>query len=127
MKARYTRLYADEHGASKFEDVEVELTKGFAAPPLEPVYNALFLQPEGPTFWLGTPAGWKDDAFHPAPRRILMVNVSGQASITVSDGTTRVFQGGDVLFVEDTTGIGHSTKLTRSEDCIALCVGVAPA
>jgi hypothetical protein len=59
MKARYTRLVTDVNGASKFEDMEVELAKGFSVPPAEPLFNARFLMPEGATFWLGAPTDWK--------------------------------------------------------------------
>jgi hypothetical protein len=51
MKARYTRLITnDVTGASKFEDMEVDLVKGFSVPPAEPLFNAPFLVPEGATF-----------------------------------------------------------------------------
>ena len=55
MKARYTRLFTDVNGASKFEDIEVDLVKGFFVPPAEPLVNAPFLVPEGATFWIGAP------------------------------------------------------------------------
>jgi hypothetical protein len=70
MRAPYTRLFANFHGAACFEDREIELKPGFAVPPVEPLHSAQFL-PADETFWLGAPATWKGDAAHPAPRRMM--------------------------------------------------------
>jgi hypothetical protein len=39
-----------------------------------------------------------------------------------SDGATRKFPTGSVLLIEDTTGAGHSTKVTSAADAIVLAV-----
>ena len=125
MRAQYSRLFADANGASRILDVEEQLTVGFAAPPAEPLDIAPFLAPES-TFWLGAPTDWKGDAKHPAPRRALFVTVRGEYQVTTSDGLARRFPAGSVLIVEDTTGEGHSTKITSTEDCYVFCVGLPP-
>jgi len=127
MKARYTRLFTDVNGASKFEDKEIDLVKGFSVPPAEPLFNAPFLVPEGATFWIGAPTDWKGDAVHPAPRRMIFITVRGEYAVTVSDNVVRHFPAGSVLVVEDTTGMGHSSKITGKEDCYIFGVGLAPA
>jgi hypothetical protein len=123
MQARYTRLFTDDRGASRSADMDLELTKGFAVPPAEPLHVAQFLAPEG-TFWIGGPTNWKGDAVHPAPRRSIYVTVRGEYEVTTSDGVTRRFPPGSVLLIEDTTGAGHSTRITSDEDCFVFAVGL---
>ncbi len=126
MQARYTRLFTNSHGAACFEELEIELEPGFAVPPAEPLHTAQFLPAEG-TFWLGAPATWKGDAAHPAPRRMIFVTVQGEYQIETSDGVTRRFPPGSVLLIEDTTGAGHSTKITSAHDAIVLAAGLPAA
>jgi hypothetical protein len=125
MRTRYTRLFSDEHGASRFADVEIELSVGFSAPPAEPLHFAQFFKPDG-SFWIGAPTNWKGDAAHPAPRRAIFVTTRGEYQVTTSDGVARRFPAGSVLIVEDTTGLGHSTAITSDEDCFVFAVGLPP-
>jgi hypothetical protein len=127
MKAQYARLITDADGASKFEEMEIGLNKGFAVPPAAPLFSAPFLMPEGATFWIGAPVDWKGDEPHPAPRRMIFITVRGEYSVTVSGNIVRSFPPGSVLVLEDTTGIGHSTTITSAEDCYVFGVGLAAA
>ena len=118
MQAHYTRLFTDDQGDSCFEDLAIDLQPaGFAAEGVEPLPWAPFLANEG-TFWSGGPTTWKGGSPHPAPRRFIGVTVEGEYEITTSKGVTRRFPCGSVLLVEDTTGAGHSTKVTSAEDVI---------
>jgi hypothetical protein len=127
MKAQYARLITDADGASKFEEMEIGLIKGFAVPPAEPLFSAPFLMPEGATFWIGAPTDWKGDEPHPAPRRMIFITVRGEYSVTASGNVVRSFPPGSVLVLDDTTGIGHSTTITSAEDCYVFGVGLAAA
>jgi hypothetical protein len=124
MRAQYTRLFTDANGASRFADLDIELSPGFAVPPAEPLYSARFFAPEG-TFWIGAPTNWKGDAAHPAPRRAIFVTARGEYQVTTSDGAMRRFPAGSVLLLEDTEGEGHSTRITSKEDCIVFAIGLA--
>jgi hypothetical protein len=126
MRACYTRLFTDDGGVSRFEDLDVELVPGFAVPPAEPLHSVPFLPAEG-SFWVGAPPAWRGDAPHPAPRRQIFITVRGEYQITAGDGTVRRFPTGSVLVLEDTTGTGHSTRITSGEDCIVFAVGVPKA
>jgi hypothetical protein len=126
MRASYTRLFTDEVGVARFEDLDVELAPGFAVPPAEPLHSAPFLPTEG-SLWVGAPTGWRGDAPHPAPRRQLFVTVRGEYQVTAGDGSIRRFPVGSVLLLEDTTGTGHSTRITSGEDCIVFAVGLPRA
>ena len=123
MRAQYTRLFTDEHGASCFATIEIELAAGFSAPPAEPLHFAQFLAPDG-CFWIGAPTNWKGDAAHPAPRRAIFITARGEYQVTTSKGVVRRFPAGSVLVVEDTIGAGHSTAITSDEDCFIFAVGL---
>jgi hypothetical protein len=99
VRTQYTRLFTASDGGSRFEDVEVELKAGLAVPPADPLHVAPFLPTEG-SFWVGAPTTWRGDVEHPAPRR--------------------------QIFVTDTTGRGHSTRITSAEDCLIFAVALGP-
>lgn len=104
----YTRLYTDANGDSRFEDVEITLhDKGMIGALSEkyPVKSLQFRQNE---------AGYDWD-FHNAPARQFIVLLDGEIEITTSLGVTRHFQGGEVVFVEDTDGKGHKTRNVKQQ------------
>ena len=104
MKAlRITRLYTGDDGHSHFEDVEVPLADrggiGWISQ-LGPATGVAFRVTEGDY----------DFDFHCAPRRQYIVNLDAAVEIELGDGTKRVFQAGEVLLAEDTTGRGHRSR-----------------
>lgn len=108
MRTSYARLFADENGVSHFQDVDIELIPGFAAPPAEPLHFAPLMSVEKCTLVGATPE-WRGDAPHPVPRRMLTIVLKGSFEITAGDGTVREFNSGDIILGEDTWGTGHST------------------
>ena len=52
----------------------------------------------------------RDMPFHPLPDRRLIIHLSGEAEIGLSDGTKQIFRPGDVRLMEDTTGKGHTHR-----------------
>ena len=68
MQAHYTRLFTDDQGESRFEDLAAELMQELSVSGADSLPIAPFLSSEG-TFWVGGSATWKADALHPAPRR----------------------------------------------------------
>jgi hypothetical protein len=125
MQAQYVRLFTDERGVSLFDDKEIELVSGFAVPPAEPLHFAEFLDADS-SFWIGAPTDWRGDESHPAPRRQIFITVRGEYQVTAGDGAVRRFPAGSVLFLEDTTGTGHSTRIIGADDCIIFAVGLRP-
>ena len=124
MQAHYTRLFTDENGASRFEDLTIELQQVFSAPGLETsIFSAPFLASEG-SLWIGAPDTWNDERLHQAPRRMIQVTTQGEYQVTTSEGVIRRFPVGAVLIVEDTSGAGHSSKITSAEDVIIFAVGL---
>jgi hypothetical protein len=55
---------------------------------------------------------------------VIQVTTQGEYQVTTSEGVIRRFPVGAVLFVEDKTGAGHSSKITSAEDVIIFAVGL---
>jgi hypothetical protein len=124
QRARYVRLWADAEGESHFEDVETELTALSYAPPAAPLNVARFL-PATECLFVGAPPGWGGENQHPSPRRIVICTLHGEYEVTAGDGAKRRFPPGSLLLVEDTSGAGHSTRVTSDEELLLLHVPTA--
>ena len=127
MKASYTRLFVDEHGGSRFEDLVTDLQPGFAPPGVETQsFSSPFLNADG-SFWIGARSSWTDNTLHTAPRRMILVTTQGQYEVTTSTGMVRRFTLGSVVLVEDTWGAGHSFKIVGTDDVVIFGVGLSSA
>jgi hypothetical protein len=105
----YNRLYADESGESRFEEVSVSLELTDFAPPAAPAHLAAIGEVSSMAIVVGDES-WAGEEPHPAPARQYMVSLQGAVEVTASDGDTRRVGPGEVLLIEDTTGKGHSTR-----------------
>jgi len=105
---KYTRVYTDEQGESKFEDVMIDLKDHGTIGWLSNVYTVKELQ------FRRNPADYDWD-FHHAPARQFIILLDGEIAITTSTGETRQFRGGDILLMDDTHGKGHKTKNIKSQ------------
>ncbi|CAN1573261.1 hypothetical protein MCETHM1_03428 [Flavobacteriaceae bacterium] len=100
---KVTRIYADEKGESHFEEIKIKLKDkgdiGFLSE-LEETVGIVFrkVSPE------------YDYDFHKAPNRQYIILQDGTIEIETSLGEKRIFEQGDILLVEDTTGKGHKTR-----------------
>ncbi|SRR5579884_1470215 len=120
---KYVRLYADRHGDSHFEDVEVEMSFVDFAPPAPPLEVSASMPGTNVAF-LHAPAGWSDSS-HPAPRRLLSLFLRGEIEVTASDGEVRLFGPGSAVLLEDTSGKGHGTRVVGNDDALAAIVQLA--
>ncbi len=116
----YTRLYSDEHGESHFEDVEIKFRSVNFAPPAPPLDLAEFGTAENCSLLRG-PENWYGD-WHPAPHRQVHFYLSGEIEAETSDGEIRRFGPGSIILVEDTTGVGHKSKVIGSSDLLIATV-----
>jgi quercetin dioxygenase-like cupin family protein len=117
---RYTRLFSDEQGESHFDEVELE----FASTDYVESSAPLRLSPAQAAAdyrFMDAPAGWTSD-WHPSSARNLFVVLSGEWEVTASDGETRRFKTEDILFVEDTTGKGHASRVVSDENSVAVMI-----
>ena len=123
QRVTYTRLYADEQGESHFEEIDVDLAPVDFAPPAAPL-NIAALFPASRCGLVGASPDWDGHLPHPSPRRQLFCNLRGSYEITASDGTTRDIPAGSLLLLEDTTGKGHATLITSSEDVLLVSIAL---
>jgi len=121
-KTPYARLYADAKGESHFSDEEMELKSVNFASPAPPDISAF--TPAKHFVLLHAPAGWFGD-WHPTPYRQFFFILLGEVEVRASDGDVRRFSPGSVLLVEDTTGRGHTTRVTANDPLITAVVQLA--
>lgn len=116
------RIWADEDGESHLEDLHPEFSKSDFVPPAPPV---LLTDPEPAEAYMLelVPSGWHGD-WHPAPRRVLAVYLTGEGVIEASDGDSRPLEPGTILLVEDTTGKGHITRVTGTDEVLVVIIAL---
>jgi hypothetical protein len=115
-----TRIYADDQGRARFEDVEIALR-----PDDPPPDDLSVSEPwQASAVLIGRGAAGGGHPQQPEHRRQLVIALSGTVEVTAT-GETRTFGPGDVLLVEDTTGAGHSSR--SSEGFVAALVLLEPS
>ena len=97
------RIYTGDDGQSHFEDVDVELEDLGERGQISPLWGGSGVQ-------FREVAGDYFLDFHVAPRRQLVVNLTGSVEIEIGDGTKRLMEAGSILLAEDTTGQGHISR-----------------
>ena len=98
---RIVHVYTGDDGQSHFADLEIpEVPHGPGSlTDIFPATMAAFRQ---------APSGTID--YHRAPRRQLVVCLSGKLEVECGDGSKRVFEPGEVLLADDMTGQGHKSR-----------------
>ncbi|ATL42279.1 hypothetical protein OZ664_02730 [Elizabethkingia sp. HX WHF] len=114
---KITRIYNDSNGNSHFEDVAVALSDygaiGFLSQNIK--VSQLQFRKVVPEY---------DYDFHCAPQKQYIVLLDGGVEIETSLGQKRVFQSGEVLWVEDTIGKGHKTKNLEHKERTSLFIHI---
>jgi len=98
-----TRIFSDTNGDSHFEQINIPMADNGDIGLLSaaaPVAGIIFREVK-PSY---------DYDFHNAPQRQYLVLLDGAIEIETSLGDKRIFNTGEVLLLEDTTGKGHRTK-----------------
>lgn len=95
------RIYVGEDNQSHFEELELPMVEERRAVSVW-LENARAAFVESPA--LG-PQDW-----HHAPRRQIVVVLSGALEIEVGDGSTRRFDAGQFFLADDLRGQGHRTR-----------------
>ena len=98
-----TRVYTGDDGRSHFEDMAIELGEQTMMGAISAAWPASAVQ-----FRTVEPDYLLD--FHNAPRRQLVVNLTGSVEIEVGSGETRVLGPGSILLAEDVDGEGHISR-----------------
>jgi quercetin dioxygenase-like cupin family protein len=122
---KYIRLYADDAGVSHFEDAEVGLNEFTYAPPAPPFFVSSRETATG-VMMTELPAGWFGD-WHASPRLQWWIQLSGEIEVETGDGEKRRLGPGSIVRVEDTTGRGHTTRVTGDQPVHAVYVHLPEA
>jgi len=102
------RTYTDEEGQSRWGEAELNFNWVDYAPPAPPM-GATDPAAANAYVLLQVPAGW-DGGMHNTPLRQIAVVLSGSVEVETSDGEKKKFGAGGLFLMEDTTGVGHSTR-----------------
>jgi hypothetical protein len=96
-------LFTGSDGRSHFRDLELAVTvdAGGSFVELREAVQGISVRDLVP--------GWATD-FHTAPRRQLVVQLSGVGELECGDGSIRRLHPGDLLLADDTTGEGHLSR-----------------
>ena len=109
------RVFTGPDAVSHFEDVTVELEDQGRAGRISQL-------------WAGGGVQFREVSgdyhldFHTAPRRQLVVNLTGSVEIEVGSGERRVLGPGTIVLAEDTTGQGHISRSVDGEPRTCLFV-----
>ena len=116
---KVTRLYTGKDGKSHFEDIEIPLKDhgdiGYLSKTF-PAKGIIFRETYGNYHY----------QWHNAPCRQYIVMLEGSVEIETGDGTRRIFQTGDILLVEDTTGEGHYSRAVDGKPRKSLFIPLGP-
>ena len=105
----FIRVYSGEDGESHFEDIDPTKWAEWGGAAVTG-FSIRQLRSE--------PMDW-----HPAPRRQLIIHLSGQVEIGLRDGTAHVFGPGSARLMDDLTGTsGHTTRVLGDEPAMQAVV-----
>jgi hypothetical protein len=105
------RIFSGEDGQSHFEDITIELKDVGTAGRISTPWGAKAVQ-------FREVDGEYLLEFHNAPRRQLVVNLTGSVEIETGGGEKRVFGPGSILLADDRTGQGHISRSTEPRTCL---------
>jgi quercetin dioxygenase-like cupin family protein len=106
---KFQMIHADDNGETHFgvENV-VEREVPFGPPP-NPTGQMVDFGAVETMFVFSVPAG-TDVPAHNAPQPYIAMILSGEGEVVTSDGESRRFHPGEILFCNDLTGKGHVTR-----------------
>jgi hypothetical protein len=109
------RIFTGPDGQTHFEDVTVELEDFGPAGRISSVWRGRGVQ------FREVDGDYQLD-FHTAPRRQLVVNLTGSVEIESGTGEKRLLGPGSILLAEDRTGQGHISRSVGGEPRTCLFV-----
>jgi len=114
---RYVRIYPDRSGETHFADAELDMKEADYRPPA-PIMFVSHAHESSAIQFARLPTGWVGESIT-VPEPQFFICVEGKLKVTVSDGETRSFGAGAVILMEDSSGKGHTTRVSGSRDCVA--------
>src|SRR5438445_7681439 len=116
---KVTRLFTGPDGKTKVEEYEVPLKAQGRGTELSDAVAVESLQ------FRRTNQDYNLD-WHPAPRRQFVVTLRGESEIELEGGRKLRLGPGHILLAEDTTGQGHISRASGSQDRLSLFITLAP-
>lgn len=99
---KLTRLFTGDDQMSHFEEVHMEL--------FDVQYGKLTRAIAAKDIYFGEIEGLDEIHWHNPPSPHFIIMLTGAIEIEVGNGSKKIFNEGDVLLAEDTTGQGHITR-----------------
>ena len=106
---KFTMILADERGETHFGVQEITERELAVGPPPNPTGQMSDFGSVTTMCVFSVPAGTAAPA-HNAPQPYIVIVLSGEGEVLTSDGESRRFQPGELLFCNDLTGKGHVTR-----------------
>ena len=107
-----TRLYTGPDGQTHSEEIEAKFSAGST--------NDVFKMMTTTGAELHRAAPGRVSDWHTAPRRQYVITLSGHGELEVAGGKKIPVGAGHIELVEDTTGKGHITRVTGTEERVTL-------
>src|SRR3989442_7532624 len=107
-----TRIYTGPDGQTHAEEIEAKFTPGSGNDVFKMIATA------GAELHRAAPGRVSD--WHNAPRRQYVITLSGHGELEVAGGGQIAVGPGHIELVEDTTGKGHITRVTGTEERVTL-------
>jgi hypothetical protein len=117
------RTYTDNQGETHFEDISLDVAEVDFAPPAAPFSMSQPIATQDMIF-AEFPDEWYGD-WHPAPRPVYVLALTGAYEVSVSDGETRRIEPGEFVLFEDTSGKGHLSCALQGAKARALFIRLA--
>jgi quercetin dioxygenase-like cupin family protein len=106
---KFPMIYADEQGETHFGVQDVPDRELAMNPPPNPTGQVSDFGAVTTMCVFSVSAG-TDAPAHNAPQPYIVILLSGEGEVATSDGESRRFHPGEVLFCNDLTGKGHVTR-----------------
>ncbi len=106
---QFPMIHADERGETHFGVQDLQDRELALGPPPNPPGQMSDVGAVSSMCVISFPAGTEAPA-HNAPQPYVCVVLSGEGEVVTSDGETRRFHAGELIFCNDLTGNGHVTR-----------------
>lgn len=107
-----TRLFTGPDNQTHSEETELKFSAGSG------IQAASLLPVKAAELHRNVPGGVSD--WHVGPRRQYVITLTGHGELEVADGKKIPVGPGHIELIEDTTGKGHITRVTGSEERVTL-------
>jgi len=122
---QYDRLYSGPDGKSRVaRGLRMELTTRDFVPPAPP-FDVSALEPAATYAFLLVPAGFVGD-WHPSPKRQWVFYLQGEMEYEAGDGSKWRAGPGSYMLTEDTTGVGHRSRVVSQTAALLVTIQLDP-